>query len=97
MPTTKNQPALRQRVNGVVTRAIDTSIDSIDAEKRTLTVSFSSEQEVTRDSWWDDPWIEVLGHNPNEVDLTRLNATAPVLYITAMTAPYALAWLKGHG
>ena len=80
MPMTKSQQALRQRVNGVVTRAIDTSIDSIDVEKRTLTVSFSSEQEVTRDSWWDDPWIEVLGHNPNEVDLTRLNATAPVLY-----------------
>jgi hypothetical protein len=77
---TKSQPALRQRVNGVVTRAIDTSIDSIDVEKRTLTVSFSSEQEVTRDSWWDEAWIEVLGHNANEVDLTRLNATAPVLY-----------------
>ncbi|MGZ4954134.1 MAG: prohead protease/major capsid protein fusion protein [Methylobacter sp.] len=84
MPTksanqTINQ-ATRQRVNGVVTRAVDTSLEAIDQETRTLTVSFSSEQPYLRQSWWDDPWYETLGHKPNEVDLERLNSAAPVLY-----------------
>lgn len=78
----KNQAAepVKQRVEGVITRAVDTSVDSIDAESRTLTVSFSSTQPYLRQSWWDEPWVEVLGHKTSEVDLARANASAPVLY-----------------
>lgn len=73
-------PAVKQRINGVITRAIDTTLESIDVETRTLTVSFSSEQPYLRQSWFDEPWIETLGHQANEVELQRLNNSAPVLY-----------------
>lgn len=44
-----------------------------------LTLSVSSEEPYLRASWWDEPWIEVLGHKASEVELTRLNGGAPVL------------------
>lgn len=44
-----------------------------------LELSVSSEEPYLRCSWWDDDWIEVLGHKPGEVDLTRLNGGAPLL------------------
>ena len=73
-PTKNQQPQL-------TTRAIDTSIAAVDAENRTLTVSFSSEQPYQRYDWWTEKqWIEIIGHATGEADLTRLNATAPVLY-----------------
>jgi hypothetical protein len=80
MPTKSNQQATKQRVNGVVTRAVDTSLEAIDQETRTLTVSFSSDIPYLRESWWDEAWYETLGHKTNEVDLERLNSSAPVLY-----------------
>lgn len=45
-----------------------------------MRLSFSSEEPVTRASLFSDPWIEVLGHERSEVDLQRLNNSAPVLY-----------------
>jgi HK97 family phage major capsid protein len=45
-----------------------------DAEARTVTLSFSSEQPVER--WFG---TEVLSHSPESVDLTRLNAKAALL------------------
>jgi len=44
-----------------------------------LRLSVSSEIEYLRSSWWDDPWIEVLGHKEGEIDLVRLNGGAAVL------------------
>jgi HK97 family phage major capsid protein len=44
-----------------------------------LTISCSSEIAYLRQSWWDDPWIEVLGHKSEECDLSRFNAGAGVL------------------
>lgn len=44
-----------------------------------LRISVSSEEPYLRQSWWDEPWIEVLGHKAGEVDLLRLNGGAPVL------------------
>jgi HK97 family phage major capsid protein len=44
-----------------------------------LRLSVSSETPYLRASWWDEPWIEVLGHKSSEIDLTRLNDGAPIL------------------
>ncbi|HEY9460014.1 MAG TPA: phage major capsid protein [Paralcaligenes sp.] len=50
-------------------------VASIDVEARTVELAFSSEAEYRR--WWG---IEVLGHEPGEVDLSRLNDGAAVLW-----------------
>jgi hypothetical protein len=44
-----------------------------------LEFPFSSEEPYLRSSWWDDPWVEILGHNEGECDLARLAGGAPVL------------------
>ena len=44
-----------------------------------LEFPFSSEEPYLRANWFDEPWVEVLGHKSSEVDLSRLNAGAPVL------------------
>lgn len=65
----------------ILTRTIDLTRESIiDEESRLVRLSFSSEEPVTRASFFSDPWIEVLGHERSEVDLQRLNNSAPVLY-----------------
>lgn len=58
---------------GIITRADDSG------ENTRLTLSFSSETPYLRQSYWDEPWNETLGHNPEECDLSRLNGGAPVL------------------
>ena len=56
-----------------------------------MTISFSSEAEIIRDTvqaggfelydlLQSDRFFEVLGHEPNEIDLTRINTSGPVLY-----------------
>jgi HK97 family phage prohead protease len=65
----------------MLTRTIDLSSSSIvDTESRLVRLSFSSEEPVTRQSFFSDPWTEVLGHDAGEVDMERLNNSAPVLY-----------------
>ncbi len=44
-----------------------------------LEFPFSSESPYLRQSWFDDPWVEILGHKDGEIDLSRLNDGAPVL------------------
>ena len=44
-----------------------------------FTISCSSEIPYLRSSWWDDPWIEVLGHKASECDLSHFNGGAGVL------------------
>lgn len=44
-----------------------------------LVFPFSSEEPYLRAGFFEDPWIEILGHKSDEVDLSRLNAGAPVL------------------
>ena len=51
-----------------------------DKDQRKVRVSFSSDQPYLRSSFWEDPWIEVLGHAEDEVDLSRLNNGATVHY-----------------
>jgi HK97 family phage major capsid protein/HK97 family phage prohead protease len=50
--------------------------DSINVEARTVELSFSSEIEYQR--YWG---IEILGHDANEVDLSRLSNKAAVLWM----------------
>ena len=84
MPT-PSQP-IRQRVEGALHRSLPAEIsirsaaDGADDDGLLrLRLSVSSETPYLRSSYWDEPWIEVLGHKPGEVDLTRLNDGAPVL------------------
>lgn len=70
----------KQRVEGIVYRAADIDTEVTDKKLRKLSVSFSSDEPYLRSSWWDEPWIEVLGHNEDEIDLTRMNNGATVHY-----------------
>lgn len=54
----------------------DATVGHIDVEARTVELSFSSEVEYER--YWG---IEILGHDPHEVNLSRLNNKAPVLWM----------------
>ena len=56
--------------------ALRALVVSIDKEKRSLELSFSSEIEVKR---WPG-FIEVLDHGREAVDLSRLNARGPLLF-----------------
>ena len=55
-------------------RSLDIRSGNINEEARTVDVSFSSEEPVSR------PFgEEILDHTPSSVDLSRLNSGAPVL------------------
>lgn len=55
----------------------EASVVSFDKEARTVELSFSSETDKV-ERWFG---IEILGHEAYEVDLTRLNNKAPVLWM----------------
>lgn len=81
MPATR-----KQRIEGTLHRQLPAEIRIRAAEEGQaddgllrLRISVSSEQPYLRTSWWDDPWVEVLGHKAEEVDLARLAGGAPVL------------------
>lgn len=90
MPT-KTTPAVgsRSRIDGILHRNLPATLiirqadpaDPAEGEDGLLRLqlSVSSETPYLRSNYWDDPWIEVLGHKPSEIDLTRLNDGAPVL------------------
>lgn len=80
------EPALRSRIEGTLHRQAELQIRSGEegampgaAGNMVLSFPFSSEEPYLRSSWFDDPWVEVLGHADSECDLSRLNAGAPVL------------------
>ena len=84
--TPAKAPAARSRVEGVLHRSLPAAIAvrAADATKAPdgllrLRLSVSSEDPYLRDSGWQDPWIETLGHKAEEVDLARFNDGAPVL------------------
>lgn len=82
----KKKPAARSRIDGALHRSLPAAIairaaaegEQDDGLLR-LRLSVSSESPYLRDSFFDDPWIEVLGHKAEEIDLSRLNDGAPVL------------------
>lgn len=89
----------RSRIDGTLRRAISTDIvlrrddpqRHADSVMR-LDMAVSSEVPYLRDEGWDEPWVEILGHKPGEIDLARLTNGAPVLanhdrWITAGNTP----------
>jgi len=66
--------------NEILTRECEVRVDKNSTCERMVRVSFSSEAKVTRRNNYGEPWIETLGHNLEEVNLSRLNNSAPVLY-----------------
>lgn len=80
------QVGQRSRIDGTLHRSLAASLtiraaDPAQADDGLLRLrlSVSSEQPYLRSSWWDEPWIEVLGHKAGEVQLDRLNGGAVVL------------------
>jgi len=67
------------RIEGTLTRQATGLEVRADGDNAVLSLSFSSETPYTRSTWFDEPWVEILGHKDSEVDLSRLNAGAPVL------------------
>ena len=108
--------AKRQRIEGVVQRnfvlnpvmrtADEDLAKGAESENLVLTFSCSSEEPYLRNSFWDDPWVEILGHGEGECDLSRLADGAPVLANHGMSGtgdtPLHLigttiaAWLEGE-
>lgn len=55
--------------------------DSIDAEKKTLRMSISSDVPYLRYDWWnDEEYYELLSHAPGDVDESRLKSGLPILF-----------------
>jgi len=86
MTTATRTPGHKQRIEGVLHRSLPATLTIREATPgqaddglMRLRLSVSSEIEYLRSSWWDDPWIEVLGHKEGEIDLVRLNGGAAVL------------------
>lgn len=76
-------------------RAAETG--DIDEEKRTVTMSFSSENPVERGYWYT--WYEVLGHDPGEYDFTRLNDGGAYLWAhdpKDQRGVVEKAWIEEH-
>lgn len=97
----------KSRIDGTLYRSADGLAVRADGDNTILTLSFSSETPYVRSSWFDEPWVEILGHNADEVDLSRLNSGAPLLanhdrYAEGETTPLASigvverAWLDGR-
>lgn len=85
MPTATAEP-VRQRIEGNLHRSLPATLTIRAADEGQaddgllrLQLSASSEEPYLRTSWWEEPWIEVLGHKSGEVDLARLNGGAAVL------------------
>ncbi len=72
---------VRQALSGpTIYRATETS-EILNEDERRIRVSFSSETPYMRRSWFEDPWVEILGHKKGEIDLERFNGGAgPVLW-----------------
>ena len=74
---------VRQKIEGTMYRSAEISVraaDDASSDERLIDLSFSSEEPVLRNSWFDDPWIEILSHDEGDVDLSRLQNGAPLLY-----------------
>lgn len=65
---------IRTRDNGNQERSATFLPETIDVEKRTVQLAFSSEAEVRR--WFG---IEILSHRQDAVDMSRMNDSAPLL------------------
>lgn len=70
---------------------------AVDEATRTANLSFSSEAPVVRTSWLFGQWTEILRHEPQAVDLDRLNSLGVLLYQHSTFNPIGSimdAWLN---
>jgi HK97 family phage major capsid protein/HK97 family phage prohead protease len=71
---------IAQRLKEIQSRGMQkraATVAAIDQEARTVELAFSSETDSV-ERWYG---IEILGHDASEIDLTRLNNKAPVLWM----------------
>lgn len=94
----------RQRIEGQLHRSLAASLTIRTADPAQaddgllrLRLSVSSELPYLRSSWWDEPWIEVLGHQEGEIDLARFNGGATVLANHDRYTPTGATPLAGIG
>ena len=88
-PLTRHQPLTRL----VPAEGAAPAVKGLDTGARTLSFSFSSEQPVSR--WFGE---EVLSHDADAADLTRLNDSAPLLFNHNMDDIIGVverAWVNG--
>lgn len=70
----------REAPPALVRRAASMAPATFNASTRTVDVIFTAGAEVMRSDWWSgERWVEALEVTPEAVDLSRLNARAPVL------------------
>src|SRR5208283_1574076 len=70
---------VREIKTGVNYRTCEFTRESINAEKRTVSLSISSEEPVRRWNWDIGEYDEILDHLEKSVDLSRLNNMGAVL------------------
>jgi hypothetical protein len=72
----------KQKLSGpTIYRADSVEPHVLDEEERRFQISFSSETPYERRSWFEDPWVEILGHKTDEVDMSRFESgAAPLLF-----------------
>lgn len=78
--------APRSRIDGQLHRSLPADIQIREAAAGEgddgllrLRLSVSSETPYVRQSWWEDPWVEILGHKAGEVDLSRFQGGSGVV------------------
>ncbi|MBP6775017.1 MAG: hypothetical protein KA154_18665 [Gemmatimonadaceae bacterium] len=93
---------MRQKLTGPALRRAASGVEVLDADKRTFRISFSSDEPYLRASWFDEPWLEILGHDADEVDMSRIDGgAAPLLWghdsysRDAHIGVVEKAWLEG--
>lgn len=88
MTTAQTSSQKRSRIEGTLHRQLPATItlresdpagQGNDGGLMRMTISASSETPYLRQSWWDDPWVEILGHKNGECDLSRFDGGAGVL------------------
>lgn len=74
------EAAIKQTVElPVLYRTFEIARAELKEDDRTVALSFSSEQPVEQWGWDRGRYIEILDHQPDSVDLTRLKNAAPLL------------------
>jgi HK97 family phage major capsid protein len=82
--TTLEKPlAKRSRIEGELHRSLPATLKIREAAEGQaddgllrLRLSVSSEEPYVRRSWWEEPWVEVLGHDDGEINLARFDGGA---------------------
>jgi hypothetical protein len=72
---------MKQKITGPALYRAQVGVEVLDESQRRFRMSFSSDAPYTRDSYFADPWVEILGHSKGEVDLSRIDGgAAPLLW-----------------